>query len=59
MESTPKTLTTDNSIIKDTLYNTEFIGYINSLSKAILDFYKVSKNINTNKNLLINHGKKN
>ena len=57
MESDPKSLTTDNSIIKDTINNAEFIGYINSLSKAILEFCKVSKNIYVNKELLINCGK--
>ena len=57
MESEPKSLTVEDSIIKDTLFNAEFIGYINSLSKAILDFYKVSKNIHANKDLLINYGK--
>ena len=54
----PNSTTKKNSLINDTLSNVEFIGYINALSKAILEFYKVSKNINSNKNLLINNGKK-
>ena len=31
--------------INDTLFNEEFIGYINSLSGAILEYFKVSQNI--------------
>ena len=57
MESGPKSLTMENTIIKDTIFNAEFIGYINTLSNAILEFYKVSKNIHMNKDLLINYGK--
>ena len=57
MSSQSKSITMDNTMIKETLFNEEFIGYINSLSKAILDFYKVSNNIHSNKDLLINYGK--
>ena len=55
--SQSRSLTMENAMIKETLFNEEFIGYINSLSKAILDFYKVSTNIHSNKDLLINYGK--
>ena len=55
--SQTRSLTMENTMIKETLFNEEFIGYINSLSKAILDFYKVSTNIHSNKDLLINYGK--
>ena len=58
MATEPNSKTMTNAIINETLFNTEFIGYINTLSKAILEFYKVSKNINLNKDLLINYGKK-
>ena len=57
METDPQSATLENTIIKDTINNVEFIGYINSLSKAILEFYKVSKNIHANKDLLISSGK--
>ena len=57
MSSQSRSLTMDNTMIKETLFNEEFIGYINSLSRAILDFYKVSNNIHSNKDLLINYGK--
>ena len=39
---------------KGILLNEEFIGYINTLSDSIKEFYKVSKNVNKNKNILIN-----
>ena len=58
METEPNSKTNQSSVINDTLLNSEFIGYINTLSQAILEFYKVSKNINLNKELLINYGKK-
>ena len=59
MSSKDKTFTEENSsVIKEMLFNEKFIKNINSLSKAILEFYKVSKNIYTNKELLINFGKK-
>ena len=41
----------------DTLFNEEFIGYINSLSNAILEYCKVSKNISKNKDMLIKFAK--
>ena len=37
--------------IDDTLFNEEFIGYINSLSGAILEYFKVSQNIIKNTEL--------
>ena len=37
--------------INDTLFNEEFIGYINSLSGAILEYFKVSQNIIKNTEL--------
>ena len=49
METEPNSKTNQSSVINDTLLNSEFIGYINTLSQAILEFYKVSKNINLNK----------
>ena len=59
MSSKGKSSTEENSaVIKEMLFNENFIKNINSLSKAILEFYKVSKNIYTNKELLINFGKK-
>ena len=59
MSSKDKSSTEENSaFIKEMLFNENFIKNINSLSKAILEFYKVSKNIYTNKELLINFGKK-
>ena len=59
MSSKDKSSTEENSaVIKEMLFNENFIKNINSLSKAILEFYKVSKNIYTNKELLINFGKK-
>ena len=59
ISSKDKTSTEENSsFIKEMLFNEKFIKNINSLSKAILEFYKVSKNIYTNKELLINFGKK-
>ena len=46
MSSKDKTFTEENSsVIKEMLFNEKFIKNINSLSKAILEFYKVSKNI--------------
>ena len=42
------------SNFKGILLNDEFIGYINTLSDSIKEFYKVSKNVNKNKNILIN-----
>ena len=39
--------------INDTLFNEEFIGYINSLSGAILEYFKVSQNIIKNTELLL------
>ena len=39
---------------KGILYDTEFIVYINSLSKSIKEYYEVTKNIIINKKLLIN-----
>ena len=56
METEPNTNLSKSSVINDTLLDKEFIGYINTLSTAILEFYKVSKNININKDLLINYG---
>ena len=47
-----------NSLINQPLLNSEFVTLINTLSKAILEFYNVSKNISLNKDVLINYGKK-
>ena len=52
METEQNSNISKNNVVNETLFNAEFIGYINALSKAILEFYKVSKNININKNLL-------
>ena len=49
---------TKNSLINQPLLNSEFVTLINTLSKAILEFYNVSKNISLNKDVLINYGKK-
>ena len=49
---------TKNSLINQPLLNSEFVTLINTLSKAILEFYNVSKNISLNKEVLINYGKK-
>ena len=43
---------TNNS--KEISNDKEFIWYINSLSSSIKEFYVISKNINDNKNLLVN-----
>ena len=40
--------------LNETVLNDEFIGLINILSDSIKEFYKVSKNVNKNKNMLIN-----
>ena len=59
MSSKDKTSTEENStVIKEMLFNEKFTKNINSLSKAILEFYKVSKKIYINKELLISFGKK-
>ena len=58
METEQNSNISKNNVVNETLFNAEFIGYINALSKAILEFYKVSKNININKNLLIDYAKK-
>ena len=50
---------TKNSLINQPLLNSEFVTLINTLSKAILEFYNVSKNISLNKDVLINYGKRN
>ena len=55
--SQSRSITMENTMVKETLFNEEFIGYINSLSRAILNYYKVSINIHSNKDLLINYGK--
>ena len=39
---------------KGIILNDEFIGYINTLSDSIKEFYKVSKNVNKNINILLN-----
>ena len=44
MSSKWRSLTMDNAMFKETLFNEKFIGYINSLSKAILNFFKVLTN---------------
>ena len=48
MQTETNTIKKKNSFNNQPLLNSEFIGYINTLSKAILDFYNVSKNINLN-----------
>ena len=59
MPNKDKTSNEENSaVIKEMLFNEKFIKNINSLSKAILEFYKVSKKIYINKELLISFGKK-
>ena len=59
ISSKDKTSTEENStVIKEMLFNEKFTKNINSLSKAILEFYKVSKKIYINKELLISFGKK-
>ena len=40
--------------INEVIFNDEFIEYINTLSDSIKEFYKVSKNVNKNKNMLMN-----
>ena len=50
---------TNESIIqkpnfKGIVLNDDFIGYINTLSDSIKEFYKVSKNVNKNINILLN-----
>ena len=42
-----------NKNSNDAVFNEEFIGLINTLSDSIKEFYKVSKNVNKNKNMLI------
>ena len=42
-----------NKNSSDAVFNEEFIGLINTLSDSIKEFYKVSKNVNKNKNMLI------
>lgn len=39
---------------KEIVFNEDFISYINSLSESIKEFYKVTKNVNKNKKMLIN-----
>ena len=43
-----------NKNSNDAISNEEFIGLINTLSDSIKEFYKVSKNVNKTKNMLIN-----
>lgn len=38
------------------LLNDDFIGFLTTLSESVKEFYKVSKNINKNKTMLINLG---
>ena len=59
LSTEPNYNTLKNKPIKknETVLNEEFIGYINSLSSAILEYCKVSKNIAKNKEMLINFAK--
>ena len=43
-----------NKNSNDAISNEEFIALINTLSDSIKEFYKVSKNVNKTKNMLIN-----
>jgi hypothetical protein len=43
-----------NSNQNKVCFNDEFISYINSLSDSIKEYFKVTSNINKNKNILIN-----
>ena len=36
------------------VFNEEFVSYINSLSESIKEYFKVTSNVNKNKNILIN-----
>ena len=58
LQTETNTKNTKNSLINQPLLNSEFVTLINTLSKAILEFYNVSKNISLNKDVLINYGKK-
>ena len=43
-----------NSNQNKLLFNDEFVSYINSLSDSIKEYFKVTSNVNKNKNILIN-----
>ena len=43
-----------NSSQNKLLFNDEFVSYINSLSDSIKEYFKVTSNVNKNKNILIN-----
>jgi len=49
-----KTILDQNLKLNDAVINDEFVNYINTLSDSIREYYKVSKNITKNKNILVN-----
>ena len=53
MQTEPNTKTPKKSIYNEVIFNEDFIGYINTLSDSIKEYFKVSKNICKNKNMLI------
>ena len=53
MNTEPNALNLKKINSHDIILNEEFIGLINTLSDSIKEFYKVSKNVNKNKNMLL------
>ena len=49
-----KTQLDQNFKLNDAVINDEFVNHINRLSDSIREYYKVSKNINKNKTILVN-----
>ena len=45
MQTEPNTKTPKKSIYNEVIFNEDFIGYINTLSDSIKEYFKVSKNI--------------
>ena len=54
MKTEPNALNLKKMNSHDIIFNEEFVGLINTFSDSIKEFYKVSKNVNKNKNMLIN-----
>ena len=54
MKTEPNIGSSKKVMTSKTLINDALIEYINTLSDSIREYYKVSKNVNKNKNMLVN-----
>jgi hypothetical protein len=54
MKTEPNIGSSKKVMTSKTLINDALIEYINTLSDSIMEYYKVSKNVNKNKNMLVN-----